>query len=838
MSNWIDERYIEPGSLEKRDYQINIANRAAVDSTLVVLPTGMGKTIIALLVVAHKLDEGNILFLAPTKPLAQQHYEFLIRHLTIDPDDILLFTGEISPKKRRSLWAEKRIIISTPQVVRNDIISGVKTLDDISLIVFDEAHRGVGKYAYGFIAEKYASQKENGLVLGMTASPGSEAEHIHEVCGNLFIDKLELRSKWDKDVRPYVHEIKMSWIKVDLPENMRKINKNLEAVLNKKIDTLKTMSLLKGKRASVKNLLELQRIILARLHAEGKQAPKHLYQALSLQAQAMKINHALELLTTQGMEVLNNYFDKLKTEARQKGSSKASRILVNETKFKYAMAMAKFQEKVHPKVPKVCEAIQVQFVAKEDSRIILFTQYRGSAEVLLENLMKIPGVRPEKFVGQRSTGTDRGLKQKEQIEVIKRFRAGDVNVLIATSVAEEGLDIPSTDLVIFYEPVPSEIRSIQRRGRTGRKREGKVIIMMTKGTRDEAYYWTSMNKEKRMMREIEILRKEFKGGFVSYGKSVGNRHQNPKEDGLNKNERTERKTRSLDPYEWRPEEKGAGTSSRVSGAVDTSRTSDGGTGQTKIDDRKTAGDRHMSQDDRTSNKASDSPDYDRTPPNQTSLGDFSFSEESIEIVVDNREFNSEVVKELSRMDVIVTPKHLEVGDYVISSDVAVERKKVSDFLSSMLDNYLFLQLKKLKAYQNPVLIIEGDNLFSTRNISDEAIFGALSAITMGLGVSIVMCKDSLETAKFLVAGAKRERRKGRPIKLRGGKAAMSLREQQQYILEGLPGISAKLAQRLLSHFKSVIKVMNATEGELAEVKGIGKILAKSIREAVDTDYKL
>ena len=838
MSIWIHEKHIKPESLEKRDYQIHIADRAITDSTLVVLPTGMGKTVIALILIARKLDEGNILFLAPTKPLAQQHYEFLKTHLTVEPEFIFLFTGEIGPKKRKDLWAEKRIIISTPQVVQNDIISGVKSLDDISLIIFDEAHRAVGKYAYVFIGEKYSMQKENGLVLGITASPGYEPEHIQEVCGNLFIEQLELRSKWDRDVRPYVHDIKMSWVKVDLPKNMQKINKNLETVLNKKVDALHKMDLLRGKRASVKNLLDLQKIILARLHAEGKGAPKYLYQALSLQAQAMKINHALELLTTQGMEVLNNYFDKLQKEAKQKGSSKASKFLVNDPKFKYAVALARFGETIHPKIPKVCEVITVQFIAKEDSRIILFTQYRGSADILMKNIIAIPGVRPEKFVGQRSTETDKGLKQKEQIEVIKRFRAGETNVLIATSVAEEGLDIPSTDLVIFYEPVPSEIRSIQRRGRTGRKRMGKVIIMMTRGTRDEAYYWTSINKEKRMMREIELLRKGFKGSLISFdnGGKIG-LHDTVK-IGAKENKRVDPSPRILDSNDRGSMEHGGRRSSRTPQQLQIHPSASEKIKQTDLHERKDQKDGTISPDPCSPRSVPTAFNFNRTRPNQTSLGDFSFSEGRIEIIVDNREFNSEVVKHLSRMDVIVTPKHLEVGDYIVSSNVAIERKKVLDFLTSMMDNYLFLQLKKLKAYQNPVLIIEGDNLFSTRNISDEAIFGAISAITMGLGISVIMCKDSMETARFLVAGAKRERKRGQPIKLRGGKATMSLREQQQYILEGLPSISAKLAQRLLSHFKSVLNVMNATELELAEVKGIGKILAKSIREAIDEEYRL
>jgi Fanconi anemia group M protein len=115
-----------------------------------------------------------------------------------------------------------------------------------------------------------------------------------------------------------------------------------------------------------------------------------------------------------------------------------------------------------------------------------------------------------RFVGQASKGTDTGLNQREQKEIIDKFRAGDYNVLVSTSIAEEGLDIPATDLVVFFEPVPSEIRTIQRRGRTGRKQAGRVIVLVTRDTRDEAYLWTSRKKEMQMRRELDALRRKLR----------------------------------------------------------------------------------------------------------------------------------------------------------------------------------------------------------------------------------------------------------------------------------------------------------------------------------------
>jgi len=153
-----------------------------------------------------------------------------------------------------------------------------------------------------------------------------------------------------------------------------------------------------------------------------------------------------------------------------------------------------------------------EFVGKEIKqdkmvKIILFTQYRDTAVKMSEELNKIEGAHAEVFVGQaKKRGT--GLSQKKQAEMLDMFRDGMFNILIATSVAEEGLDIPKVDIVVFYEPIPSAIRHIQRRGRTGRQEKGKVVIFMTKGTRDEAYAWSAKHKENKMIYVLENMRNQ------------------------------------------------------------------------------------------------------------------------------------------------------------------------------------------------------------------------------------------------------------------------------------------------------------------------------------------
>ena len=212
---------IRPDSIEERDYQRALADICLRSSTLVVVPTGMGKTVVALLVIADVMlkGRGKVLFLAPTKPLVEQHSCFLRDHLL--GRSITVLTGAVAPEEREAKWIQNDVIVSTPQVIANDLRTERITLRDVRLIIFDEAHRGVGNYSYVPIAEEFRSV--NGLTMGMTASPGSSMAKIKEVCGNLDIDNIEVRSESDPDVARYVHDIHMDWVEVDVPPEMRRL---------------------------------------------------------------------------------------------------------------------------------------------------------------------------------------------------------------------------------------------------------------------------------------------------------------------------------------------------------------------------------------------------------------------------------------------------------------------------------------------------------------------------------------------------------------------------------------------------------------------------------------
>src|SRR3989449_4560494 len=452
---FVTHELLRRGAVEERVYQVNIAHACLERSTLVVLPTGMGKTVIAAMVIAEVLRQkgGKVLFLAPTKPLVEQHAASLRKVLIVDR--IALFTGEAtSPEERELLWRENKIIVSTPQVIRNDVRAERISLDEVSLVVFDEAHRAVGDYAYVDVAAPY-KEVPGRLVLGMTASPGSSAEKILEVCGNLGITAVEIRTEYDQDVVPYQHDLRTERIPVEAPDVSKEIRTLLQVVLEEQVERLKKIGFLAGKpKVSLKDLLAAGDEARKRLDSGVRDG--RLYGAMTAQAIAMKANHAIELAETQGLGSLRSYFDKMEAETK----SKADVQFLKHAMVQEAIKLARDSDVEHPKLAKTGWVVREQFMTKPDSKVIVFAHYRETADRVTQELARIPGLRPVRFVGQASHGNDIGLSQKEQVEILEKFKAGAVDGMVATSIGEEGLDIPQVDLVVFYEPVPSEIRTI------------------------------------------------------------------------------------------------------------------------------------------------------------------------------------------------------------------------------------------------------------------------------------------------------------------------------------------------------------------------------------------
>lgn len=495
--------------IEPREYQINIANTAIKGNTLVILPTGTGKTIIAIIVTANRLSkypESKVMMLAPTRPLVLQHEKTFKKLFKIDSNRIVAITGKIPREERKFLYKFAKIIVATPQTIQNDLESNILNLSDFSLVIFDEAHRCVKEYAYTYVAEKYLEQSKFPLILALTASPGSEEERIEEIKNRLKIQFIEIRTEKDEDIRKYIKKIEYVYVYVDLPEEIKRAKENIEKVRNEIIDGLIKNGVLSSKEVKKKELIKLYENLLEN---EENFYNKQVFSSILLKVlQLIKIEYLLELLETQSLLAFLEYLDKLKQSKKV-----YEKALVNDIRIRISESIVRnFLEKefVHPKIQKLEEIISYLVNQNPNVKIIVFANYRSTIEFIYKKLKE--RFKVAKLVGQASKEFSEGMTQKEQEEVIKAFANGIYNVLICSSVGEEGLDIPKTDYAIFYEPVPSEIRTIQRRGRVGRQTSGKVIILITKGTRDEAYYWAAFHKERKMRRIIYDIKKELANG--------------------------------------------------------------------------------------------------------------------------------------------------------------------------------------------------------------------------------------------------------------------------------------------------------------------------------------
>ncbi len=470
MTLYLEKKYVQKESIEKRDYQINLANQAISENCIVVLPTGLGKTAIALNVIAEYLSKGTggVLFLAPTRVLVHQHYEFLKENLTLD--DISLITGEDTIQKRTKLW-NNSVICATPEIARNDLARGIVTPEQFTLVIFDEVHRTIGDYAYSGIAERFETSPAR--IVGMTATLPSEKDKATEILTRLRITRVAERTEDSPDVKPYTQETNTEWIKVELPPELKTIQMLLKTALDQRYDTLRENGIKLAQQQSLSALLRIRQFVLN----QNRRSAKPLFTAI-------RIHYALNMLEVHGITPFLKFC--ARTEAKKGVGIKE--LFEVDPNFTRAISLAKDAQSKgieHSKIPKLKEILE-----SVPGKALIFTSYRDSVDLIFNKLNEM-GIAAGILIGKAG---DTGLKQKKQIETVQKFRDGIFQVLVATRVGEEGLDIAEVNQVIFYDNVPSSIRFIQRRGRTGRKDTGKLVVLIAKNTIDETYYWIGQRK--------------------------------------------------------------------------------------------------------------------------------------------------------------------------------------------------------------------------------------------------------------------------------------------------------------------------------------------------------
>ncbi|RLI65658.1 MAG: hypothetical protein DRO88_03960 [Promethearchaeia archaeon] len=817
---FINHPLLKKDTVIKRQYQQIIFATCARSNCLVVLPTGLGKTIIALLLAVHQWKDSNlkVVFLAPTRPLVEQHQQSFQNLINMDPDCFVLITGSITPEKREKIYQDPhvRAMFMTPQIVQNDLITGRFSFKNISLIIFDEAHRAVGDYAYTFIAKKYhqAPEQDSRKILAMTASPGKNKEKIIEVMQNLYLDAVEIRTESDPDVRPYIQEVQTKWIEVELPEELQDILINLDQLLKSILTELKKNGIIDTKnikKITRKDLLNAVNELDGLISLQKTQSDlSRLLYCKKLLANAIRISHMKELIEAQGIVALAQFIQKNFQKVQDRKGGVSLRELFSSPQMqKISQQIQNLQQQkiFHPKLGVLLSLLQQQFIHNPESRVLVFCQFRDTVKFLVDHINQEHDIRAMTFVGQQRKGNEKGMSQKEQLQILQDFKSGRYNTLIATSVAEEGLDISECDMVVFFDVIPSEIRSIQRRGRTGRNAAGKVFILKTKGTREESYFWAEKHREKEMKRVLRELQKD-----VNLRGKSNNSHLTDRKG--NSSSKSSNLLKYMQEF-----------SQNAPKNADQARKQS--QNQKKMQNNIKNLEQQSAKDDNSEITLENAAPF----PSEMNLDGNPY------VMVDTRETASPITRILSEMNVKVDLQTLPTGDYIVSQRCGIERKSIQDFVDSVKDGRLFNELIRLRSqFNHPILLLEGD-IHRILTLTRASVLGILTTIILKFQIFLIQTRDSHNSAEFIKALAVKEQKTlKKPFSIRFKKVPEQIDKQLEHIIAGIPGINLARAQDLLREFRNLRAIFNASPQDLQKIHQIGPVLAEKIHRFATIDY--
>jgi ATP-dependent DNA helicase MPH1 len=493
-----------------REYQFNIVSRSLFHNTLVALPTGLGKTFIAATVMLnyYRWTDAQIIFMAPTKPLIAQQMEACYGIAGIRRDDTVLMTGETTPGLRAEEWLEKRVFFMTPQTVINDLKTGICDPKKIVLLVVDEAHKATGGYAYTEVVAFMRRFNPSFRVLALTATPGSSVEAVQSIIDNLGIARVEVRTEQSLDIRQYTHEKHTEKEVFDWSDEQNLIMDHISKALQPVLDKLNSQNAYWSKDPMLLTAFGLTQARKKWMMSEaGRKAPQGLKGMVNTIFTVLsQIAHSISLLKFHGITPFYSSaleFQK-NVESGQTKSKYATQITQHEDWVKAMGYMRRWSNSPdfigHPKLEYLREVVLNHFldageggrqdagVPTRPTRIMVFSGFRDSTQDICRVLKRNePMIRPHEFVGQASSKSSEGMNQKKQNQVIQDFKAGKFNTLVATSIGEEGLDIGDVDLIVCYDASASPVRMLQRIGRTGRKRIGRVVLLLMRGKEDNDY---------------------------------------------------------------------------------------------------------------------------------------------------------------------------------------------------------------------------------------------------------------------------------------------------------------------------------------------------------------
>ena len=870
MSATIRHDLLVEGAIEARAYQLSALDHCLSASTLLVLPTGMGKTPIEVMALAERLNHpgGRGIMLAPTNALVNQHLSDMQTLLNLpDHQEIVALTGSIPPKKRREIWESATIVIATPQVVRNDVQNGLTHLGDVALLIIDEAHRANGNHAMAQVGDLFAEQHPNGLVLAATASPGHIEAEINEVCERLRIENIHVRPPGDALLAPYATGLEVNDVVVEVPDELRLLANPLQLWLSRIVERMRRLGFYTRQgHVTAGGLQEAQRRISASI-AKGESFG---YRAAKENGIAMRLNHLISSILCQGVAATRETLSRIGQGGQDE--KKSAREFAADPRIVQLKDTLAEMDEIHSKVTMVRRMVRRQLKESPDSRIIVFANFRDTVDEISRVLSDVENAVPQRFVGQASRDGSSGMSQKMQLESLDMFRSGEANVLVATSVGEEGLDVPNADLVIFYEPVGSEIRTIQRRGRTGRQRAGTVHVLIAKNTRDEGARASAKHREQRMFRSIQQVRRKRGGTAMRYeGENLGSfRLSDGQDAALFLKTESERLAPELDdsvaPAIVREVESAPQvpppTPEKLARKMRP-------TGQIGLDS-------YPAQVQ--SSRLIVEPPLMSIENLAIDFDNIQYPEsDGVVVSIDHREGKSALAARLRQEGLTVEVVNLPVGDIRISDRILIERKGSRDFVDSLLDGRLLDQATRLVgAAPRAMLILEGSDLFQHRAVSGQAIMGALATLTLDYGLPVVTSSDTAETARFIAVSARREAsmlehlsaqaqarmrasehpdlfsdveertateaanvvsenlfEKSTPVLDATQDGRVESKRKQSHgitrsMLEQVPGVGPALASRILERWPTIAELSKARDDEIVEIKGLSVQLAQQI----------
>ncbi|KAI9650125.1 3'-5' DNA helicase [Ciborinia camelliae] len=514
IKTWVYPNNLGP----ERRYQYTIVHKGLFNNLLVALPTGLGKTFIAATIMLNFFrwtKDSQIVFVAPTKPLVSQQVRACFEIAGIPRSSTTMLTGEQTPALRAEEWAEKRVFFMTPQTVENDLKTGIADPKKIALLVVDEAHRATGKYAYTNVVQFLRRFNQSFRVLALTATPGSTVEAVQEVIDNLEIAEVEIRTEESIDIKEYVHRRDITEILIEPSDEIIMIRELFSKALQPLVNSLCSQNAYYNKDPMGLTQFGMLTARKAWMASDAGKTANMNFKGMinALFTVLTSMGHAIKLLNFHG---IGPFFSNIKdfraeVEGNKKGGKYKNQI-VNSPDFKKMMAQIQIWVNKedfigHPKLTHLCNTVLNHFLDSgaglmgdnmppSSTRVIVFAEYRDSAEDIARVLNRHgPMIRASVFVGQSDSKRSEGMNQEKQLETIRKFKAGGINVIVATSIGEEGLDIGEVDLIVCYDSSSSPIRMLQRMGRTGRKRAGKIVLLLMRGKEQDSYKKSKDNYE-------------------------------------------------------------------------------------------------------------------------------------------------------------------------------------------------------------------------------------------------------------------------------------------------------------------------------------------------------